>query len=217
MQEPRHQQNKPHPEIRGHIPLIQYEKWHPRVDENFWQRLEVSGQPRNGTYKNPAEFDRKEFWNADASTHVSHHDRLLHWDSQLGSAFVVEHFLRENGLGLPNPKILEIGTWPMKNPIVATQFDNTSIALLSQNIDFRVVGVDKVNIETAFPYKSYTPPNFGDGKFINGDFHDAQIQEAILHELGGQPNLILGNMVFEKRLGNFDIRQNAQGEGPIIS
>ena len=183
--------------------LIAYDQWHPRAGASLWKRLEIPGDPRNGTYINPGAFDAREQWNAEVTRLVSHRERLESWDERLGVAFAVEHYLRRFRVGSPSPKILEIGSWPMKNPIVAPQFDNTVIALLGQNRRNTVVGVDSIDKESAFAHASYTPPYFGDAKFIHGDFQQHATKSRILKLLGGNPHMIIGNMVFEKGLGRF--------------
>jgi len=191
-------------EITENTTFVPYEEWHPTIGPALWKRLEVPGQPRNGSYTNPAAFDLKELPDGQGYSRViSHHERLKYWDEHLGMSFAAEHYLRVARLGSPNPKILEIGSWPHKNPIVGTQYDNTALAILSQNLHFKVAGVDNVDITRVFPYRSYTPPNFGNGAFINGDFFDTQIQDRIIQALGGKPHAIVGTIVFERRLGNF--------------
>lgn len=195
--------------------VVSYEEWHPPEGNELWQRLEIPGQTRNGSYTDPVRFNEKAFWNADVSAHISHHDRLNHWNQQLSVAFVTEHYLQQSRLGAPSPRVLEVGTWPMRNPTVATQFDNTVIGVLSQNKHMKVVGVDKVDLATAFPYQSYTPPNFGVAEFINGDFNSDETQQRIIASLGNKPDVIIGNMVFEQRLGNWDEKYSAVGQARI--
>lgn len=190
-------------EIRENTRLVPYDEWHPQEGPDLWTRLEVPSDVRNGSYVNEGAFNLKELPDGNGnSRQISHHERLSHWDRRLSSAFAVEHFLKFSRLGSPSPKILEIGTWPEKNPVIEAQHDNTLLGVLSANQSLKVVGVDNVDIDHFFPYKSYTPPFFGNGLFINGDFHDKKIQNKITKFLGGHPDLIVGNMVFENRLGN---------------
>lgn len=184
-------------------PHVLYEEWHPPEDDTFWQRLETPSDPMKGSYKNPGRFEAKELYDTHGQRVVSHHERLLSRAQRYGAAFVAEHFIQERMGKLGSPKILEIGSWPMKNDIVSVQFDTTLIAILSQKFD-QVVGIDKVDLTKAFPYRSYTPPYFGKAEFMNGDFLQREMQQKIIQELGGNPTVIIGNMVFEKNLGQWE-------------
>lgn len=187
---------------------VLYEEWHPAENDEFWQRLETPSDPMKGSYKNPGRFEAKELYDTHGQRVVSHHERLLSRAQRYGAAFVVEHFIQERMGKLKNPKILEIGSWPMKNDIVSVQFDTTLIAILSQKFD-HVVGIDKVDLSKAFPYRSYTPPYFGEAKFLNGDFLQHEMQQKITDQLESSPDVIIGNMVFERNLGQWEKRAPA--------
>lgn len=191
-----------------HTVVVPYEDWHPPIGNALWERLEVPGQELNGSFNNPAAFDSNELWNADATYLVSHHEFLNYWNQKLSVAFAIEHYLHISRIGSPSPKVLEIGLWPMSNPIVSTEYGNTVMAILAQNNNVKVVGVDNIDLSTVFPYQTYTPPNFGNGVFINGDFHDVQVKRRIIKTLGGNPDVIVGNMVFEKGLGRYTLLES---------
>jgi len=195
-------------EIKPDTLFVKYEDWHP-TGNDLWKRLEVPGDPRNGTYTSE-EFDKKEQWNTDSTYLVSHRQRLEHWKETLGVTFAVEHYLNKNVLSSPFPRILEIGSWPMYNPIVERCHENTIIALLSQNKNTKVVGLDTVD-----PHPLYTP-HFGESTYICGDFHDDKTKEKIKKTLGGNPNVIVGNMVFENDLYKFINAETIRKERDIM-
>lgn len=132
---------------------------------------------------------------------LSHHEILTFWREKLSVAFIVEHFLQNSRLGAPSPKILEIGAWPIKNIFVAAEYDNTAVALLAQNKNMKVAGVDNIDKLAVYGYDRYPNPYFGNGIFVNGDFNIASTQQSLVTALGGKPHVIIGNWVFETELG----------------
>lgn len=181
---------------------VKYREWHPEGDA-LWERLEIpTFTTRLGRYKDPEVFDRIDYRDSYGYKCVSYRDILTLFDREFSAAFVLEHYAEEI-LGINNPKVLEIGAWPMRRRTVPTEFSNSFMGILSRNNGYRVVGVDKINIVEALGFKSYTPPYFGNSTFINGDFSHKDVRAKIISNLGGRPDIIIGNMVFERRLGNW--------------
>jgi len=184
---------------------VPYQDWHPAIDDRLWERLEIPGHHNNGRYKDKRLFEKKDYWNANAIELISTRQILEYYLSQNRVAFVVEHYL-SNHQEIEKTKILEVGCWPMKNYTVSPQFSNTLLALLSQNNNNNnkiVVEVDSISITGILPYKTLTLPYFGNGIFVQGDFHEKSVRSTIEQKLDGKPNIIVGNMVFEKRLGTW--------------
>lgn len=204
-------------EANSETAYIPYQHWYPEIDDNLWQRLEVPGQARNGTYRNPSEFKRRELYDRRGDRSVSHFDRLDYWRKKLAIVFCVEDYLYRTKLGGSKPKILEIGSWPSRTPLISTQYENSVIGILSQDRNKIVVGVDDIDMETAFPYRSRTFPHFGEATFLNENFVLEKTRKELTKVLRGKPDVIIGNWVFEKRVGNSARYARAVGLGNILA
>jgi len=175
---------------------ISFVEWHPKISDKLWERLARGTRWAKFTENG---LDAKCHWNTNAAELISYRVALEHFLHQYRVAFAVEHFLTEQGLD--KPKILEVGSWPAKNYTVGAQFGTTLIAILSQNEDYIVAGVDSMDTKRAFPWTSWTPPNFGSGRMFYGNIHDEETRAEITSYLGSEPQIIVGNMMFERRLG----------------
>lgn len=190
--------------LAGEIPIIAYDEWHLPEGPKLWSKLEIPGDRYNGSYNDPVRFNDKQFSDgAGYGREKSHHDRLVSWNERLSVAFAAEHYISHYLSRVLRPKILEIGCWPMRSSDVETKDDNSVIGIISQHLRYKVVGVDNVHVPSIYPYQSYSLPNFGRAKFINKDFYESDTQSEIVRRLGGKPDIIIGNMVFDRRLGNF--------------
>lgn len=174
---------------------VPFSEWSPKEGQDLWARLIIHGNPEDKQYT--SEFEKNNYWNTNATQLISSKDKLLHYLSQLQIVFAVEHFLENESESYSQPKILEIGTWPMENNIVPTSRNNTAINLLSQNSDYKVVGADWIPNFERYPHNH---PEFGNAKYFNGNFLRKSVRQEIVDFLGGAPDIILGNMVFEQRL-----------------
>lgn len=192
--------------MQSTLEIVPFTDWHPEITYGVWERL-----ARGTKWSKFRErgLDKKDHWRADGTDSITYRDALEYFLDQYRVAFAIEHFVAEQSM--VRPRILEVGSWPMRNPLVSAQFGNTLISMLSQNEDYTVAGVDNIDTETVFPYKSWTPPNFGSAKMFYGDMHKEQTRAGIADYLGGLPNLIGGNMVFEKRMGAWCIEERNRG------
>lgn len=181
---------------------IDFSQWYPYLDESLWERL-ADGTRWQGFRNNG--LDARRHWDAKGRELVSYRMVLQHFLHLYRLCFAIEHHISEAGMS--SPRILEVGAWPMDHWLVPPQFSTTLVAILSQNPDYIVAGVDSIDTDTIFPYKSWTLPHYGAAQMFYGDIHDEATRKDISDYLGGKPQLIVGNMVFEKRLGAWQVEQ----------
>jgi hypothetical protein len=89
----------------------------------------------------------------------------------------------------PSPRVLEIGPWPCA-PLEGEVYD-PEISLLLE--DARCCAVD-VQEKPAHA-------RLGEEHYLIGDFLEEAVQRDIETHLSGQPDVIIGNLVFDKDIG----------------